>query len=340
MLQINKLLGFLKGQRGQTLSPTYKRQFVVTIETMYILRYMRGYSLKQENERKPREREKWASKSEEPARMAAIICQEHSQALQGLPIDLTSERLLSGQHLLVHSLGEEAIAGASDACLELPRLTVCQPTGMEWKPVECSTRDCNDSLEQCGVNFMSVAEANHDINAVPIFLLHDAPLCASTPDVHQTSDCVNDHLSNQVTIYAEPKTKRHRSSSHAHTCQLMSKSQAGFNHTRSKSLNPESPLHKRIVCDFEKDLTFRPRLNEYSLKLASKSTRNSVPVVHRLLEARKNVPDPSDHRLTFAPKLNPVSLKMAQERAAKMPEVSTIVLVHVCTCTCLLYNSW
>ena len=48
--------------------------------------------------------------------MAAIISQEHPQALQGLQIDLTSERLLSGQHLLVHPLGEEAIAGASEGC--------------------------------------------------------------------------------------------------------------------------------------------------------------------------------------------------------------------------------
>ncbi len=266
--------------------------------------------------------------------MAAIISQEHPQALQGFQIDLTSERLLSGQHLLVHPLGEEAIAGASEGCLELPRLTLCQSTNMKWKPVECSARDCKDSLEQCGVNFISVAaEADHDINARQLYLLHDAPLCASTPDIHQTSECINDQLSNQpvTTLYAEPKTERYRSSSHAHTCQLMSKSQAGFNHSRSKSLNsqsPQSPIHKRIVCDFEKDLTFRPRLNEYSLKLASKSTRNSVPVVHRLLEARKNLPDPYDHRLTFAPKLNPVSLKMAQERAAKMPEVSTIVVVQ------------
>ena len=83
---------------------------------------------------------------------------------------------------------------------------------------------------------------------------------------------------------------------------------------------------RRILCDFEKELTFRPKLNDNSLKLASKSTRNSLPVVHRLssmAEGKKKSVYQED--LTFVPKLNALSLKLAQERSNRMPEVCTLI---------------
>ena len=79
---------------------------------------------------------------------------------------------------------------------------------------------------------------------------------------------------------------------------------------------------RRILCDFEKELTFRPKLNDNSLRLASKSTRSSLPLVHRLSsvsEGRKKSVYQED--LTFVPKLNALSLKLAQERSSRMPEV-------------------
>ena len=91
-------------------------------------------------------------------------------------------------------------------------------------------------------------------------------------------------------------------------------------HTHSP---PPPPCRRRIVCDFEKNLTFRPKLNIQSVKLASRNAQSTVPVVHRLLKERKTAQTYKDHNLTFAPKLNALSVRLAQERASRMPEVST-----------------
>lgn len=85
---------------------------------------------------------------------------------------------------------------------------------------------------------------------------------------------------------------------------------------------PPPPGRRRIVCDFEKNLTFRPKLNIQSVKLASRNARCTVPVVNRLLKERKTAQTYKDHNLTFAPKLNALSVRLAQERASRMPEVS------------------
>lgn len=180
---------------------------------------------------------------------------------------------------------------------------------------------------------------------------HAIPLYVSTPDIRRSSSphtCVtfsNDHTSDQADISSCVETtsannpsssgeiKRHRSCSHSHNCRLFSKSQARLNHGRSKSLNgangtingntqqAEPHCRRKIMCDFEKELTFKPKINDYSMKIASRNARNSVPVVHRLLEARKSLTDRYNDRLTFVPKLNATSLKLAQERATRMTEV-------------------
>ena len=89
---------------------------------------------------------------------------------------------------------------------------------------------------------------------------------------------------------------------------------------------------RRILTDYERDLTFKPKLNTYSLKIASRNSRLSLPVINRLSETRKNdsLPRYDQEHLTFAPKLNPLSLKLAHERASRMSEVKcATALAHV-----------
>lgn len=106
-------------------------------------------------------------------------------------------------------------------------------------------------------------------------------------------------------------------------------------------VNAAPSCRRNLVADFEKHLTFRPKLNDYSLKIVSKTARNSVPVVHRLLEGRKALQiSPYEQNLTFQPKLNTLSVKLAQERTTRIPEVRntcththtynyTVCIVHV-----------
>ena len=92
---------------------------------------------------------------------------------------------------------------------------------------------------------------------------------------------------------------------------------------------------RRVLTDSEKNLTFKPKLNNHSLRIASRNSRNSLPLISRLSEVRKNqLPRYDQEHLTFAPKLNPLSLKLAHERASKMPEVRDVR----CTCTCKKIN--
>ena len=79
---------------------------------------------------------------------------------------------------------------------------------------------------------------------------------------------------------------------------------------------------RRVLTDYETNLTFKPKLNTHSLRIASRKSRNSLPLINRLSEVRKNqLPHYDQEHLTFAPKLNPLSMKLAHERASKMPEV-------------------
>ena len=87
----------------------------------------------------------------------------------------------------------------------------------------------------------------------------------------------------------------------------------------------QPPSRRRTLTDYEKNLTFKPKLNDYSIKIASRNARLSLPVINRLSEARRNesLPRYDQEHLTFTPKLNPLSLKLAHERATRMPEVYT-----------------
>lgn len=92
--------------------------------------------------------------------------------------------------------------------------------------------------------------------------------------------------------------------------------------------NPESPSKiskppccRRLTQRFAEELTFRPKLNETSLKLASRLPRSTRPVVTRLSESRKNKEACSKPDHTFSPKLNALSLKLAHERAGRQEEV-------------------
>ena len=157
---------------------------------------------------------------------------------------------------------------------------------------------CNDS-----VHYVNVA-LNSNLR----------PVHNQTTITQQCSNCVSSMDNSESKACSHLKTKHTRSYS-------------------SDDVHQQTPSsRRRILTEVEKNLTFRPKLNEYSLKIAARNSRNSVPVVHRLLEARKSVPTYQDPRLTFAPKLNALSVKLAQERNARMPEVNKN-LILMCTHT-------
>lgn len=94
--------------------------------------------------------------------------------------------------------------------------------------------------------------------------------------------------------------------------------------TEGGNENLKKPSCRRnLAKELERELTFRPELNQRSLKIASRSTRQCVPLVCRLTERRKK----TDHsRYSFAPRINPHSVKLAQERAGKIDEVCCIIM--------------
>ena len=81
------------------------------------------------------------------------------------------------------------------------------------------------------------------------------------------------------------------------------------------------PCCRRLTQRFAEELTFRPKLNETSLKLVSRLPRSTRPVVTRLSESKKNKESCCNSNHTFSPKLNALSLKLAQERAVRQEEV-------------------
>ena len=87
--------------------------------------------------------------------------------------------------------------------------------------------------------------------------------------------------------------------------------------------------HWRRVADYEKEWTFRPKLNHVSLRLAAQAARSSLPVSHRLYEKRTQSITGLQENFTFCPKLNAASLRLAQERAQRLPEVSAILSLKV-----------
>lgn len=92
-----------------------------------------------------------------------------------------------------------------------------------------------------------------------------------------------------------------------------------FNETMKRPL-----CRRNLARELDKEFTFKPELNQKSLKMASRSTRQEVPLVCRLTERRVKPPanKPQEHSgYTFAPRINPRSIKLAQERAEKIDEV-------------------
>ena len=84
----------------------------------------------------------------------------------------------------------------------------------------------------------------------------------------------------------------------------------------------------RRVADYEKEWTFRPKLNHVSLRLAAQAARSSLPVAHRLYERRTQSITSLHENFTFCPKLNAASLRLAEERAQRLPEVSDILPLY------------
>ena len=117
---------------------------------------------------------------------------------------------------------------------------------------------------------------------------------------------------------------------------LQQKEQAGTH--REEGAHPRnnvSPLTKtfrrRSVADYEKEWTFRPKLNDASLRLASQTARSSLPVSRRLYEQRRRqgrAHHQPRENFTFCPKLNATSLRLAKERSERLPEVYTCISVY------------
>ena len=88
-------------------------------------------------------------------------------------------------------------------------------------------------------------------------------------------------------------------------------------------LKKAASCRRNLSKELEKELTFKPELNQRSLKIFSRSTRQYVPLMSRLTEKRKKaVMRERDSAYTFAPHINPNSVKLAHERAGKIEEVS------------------
>ena len=142
------------------------------------------------------------------------------------------------------------------------------------------------------------------------------------------SSCASQEQEEVTTAEGGNEVTKHRSPSKPHPHKRSYSFNCGRGETTSLlSREQAQPTHRRrILTDYEKDLTFKPKLNNYSLKMASRNARLSLPLVHRLSEVRRNesLPRYDQEHLTFAPKLNPLSLKLANERALKMPEVSAL----------------
>ena len=143
----------------------------------------------------------------------------------------------------------------------------------------------------------------------------------------QEGDVLHAESVNRVSMHNQPPSKlQSHQRSHSFNC--------GRGESTSLLSREQAPptYRRRILTDYEKNLTFKPKLNDYSLKIASRNARLSLPLVHRLSEVRRNesLPHYDKEHLTFAPKLNPLSLKLAHERAARMPEVCEYPLFVLC----------
>lgn len=80
-----------------------------------------------------------------------------------------------------------------------------------------------------------------------------------------------------------------------------------------------STCRRNLSKDFEKDLTFKPTINQNSVKIAARIMRQNVPLEVRLFERKKKeVPGIS---YSFCPKINAHSIKLIQDKASRMHQV-------------------
>lgn len=80
----------------------------------------------------------------------------------------------------------------------------------------------------------------------------------------------------------------------------------------------------RSTCqrNLTKEFTFKPAMNQNSMKIAARTMRKIMPLEKRLLE-RKKVDEQAAliSDCTFCPKINAHSIKLAQDRASRMHQV-------------------
>jgi tubulin monoglycylase TTLL3/8 len=86
-----------------------------------------------------------------------------------------------------------------------------------------------------------------------------------------------------------------------------------------KQLLQKPSCCRKLIHQFENELTFHPKLNPVSLRMMHQRI-NHQPLITRLSEVKRKV-HPYDKNLTFSPKLNATSIKLAQQRAGKIHEV-------------------
>lgn len=168
-------------------------------------------------------------------------------------------------------------------------------------PTHLSTCEDKRALQVSGVSWSTSTSADH------------------SADTKSTSQEEPSESVNRGSSYHQSSKSQFHQRSFSFSCgrgertKLLSRQQA------------QPTCRRRILTDYEKNLTFKPKLNNYSLKIASRNARHSVSVVNRLSEVQRNqlLPHYDKEHLTFAPKLNPLSLKLAHERASRASEVYT-----------------
>lgn len=91
---------------------------------------------------------------------------------------------------------------------------------------------------------------------------------------------------------------------------------------RTSGLQEQSTCRRNLLKEFEANLTFKPAMNNNSLKIAARTMRKTVPLEQRLLERKtNNRRNLMDRDYTFSPHLNPYSIRLARHRASRQQEV-------------------
>lgn len=244
---------------------------------------------------------------------------------------------------------ETSLCGLQHALDGPTRNTTTPTTESHDQPCACVTTTTESHDQLCACVTSTTGSHGHPFTCVTVTTgSHDQPcVCAtSTTESHDhprfcvtlSSAHTPDESTPPVGSEGKPSTTSPASTavahsvSHSQSCGVSADGGVRLTHSRSMFVtNTTKPVsgipargpavRREIVCDFEKELTFQPKMNNRSLRIVSRKCSTGVPVVNRLLQARKNSSNKHIDQLTFAPKLNATSLKLAQERAARMAEV-------------------